>query len=117
MNKQFLTLVIIRVLQAFAAWFFAFGLINSLNVPDNLVLMVFAGIVGVTVSVVGIGCEHYLAAGTGSASRSFWRVLPVTLIGSAVGVAVLHFPAVVLGSQGLLIPIIGALSAYHFSGR
>lgn len=113
MNKQTLTVIIVRVLQAIAAWFFAFGIINSVAMRGEMVPIAFAGIVGLVVTGVGLGCEFYL---TGE-KRSFFGVLPIVLIGAALGAMVLYFPAVALGFQGLLLPIIGAISAYHFSRR
>lgn len=113
MNKKFLALIITRALQALAAWFFAFGTVMSMRVGGGLELIVFPAAAGFAIWAVGLGCEYLFFKKT----RSPMDSLPLTLIGSALGAVVLLVPNVAWGFQGLMLPVIGGLGAYHFSGK
>lgn len=115
MTKRLIAVVLIRSVQAVLAWILAFGLIlaSPLAGGEGRSLIVFALTAAFVIWFVGILLDYVFL----KERRAFVRSLLVTVIGSGLGVFVLFIPGLVVGFQGLLFPLIGALAAYHFSGR
>lgn len=113
MDRQFLALVITRVLQAMVAWYFAFGLTTTLRIPQEQILIAFSIFAAVAIWGVGLGCEYLFYKKT----RSAFDAAPMVMVGAAIGAALVLVPSFQFGLRSLILPIIGGVTAYHFSGK
>lgn len=99
------------LLQAIVAWITGFGVIMSVPVGGGgRELIAFALVTGFAIWAVGSGIALFFDG----RPRALWQSLAASLLGTFFGAGILMIPNIAWGFQGLLLPIIGGVAAYHY---